>query len=150
VYLPRTGGEQATLGGSVLASPLPVGSGNILVVDDEEIITAMLQAILQGLGYQTTLSNNSLEALSLIEKNPGLFDLIITDMTMPHLTGLELAQKILALKVNLPIILCTGFSELINKEQAHAIGIRAYLTKPVSVRELAMTVHQIIAGEGDS
>ena len=150
VYLPRMDGEQATLGGSVLVSPLPVGSGNILVVDDEEIITAMLQAILQGLGYQTTLSNNSLDALSLIEKNPGLFDLIITDMTMPHLTGLELAQKILALKVNLPIILCTGFSELINKEQAHAIGIRAYLTKPVSVRELAMTVHQIIAGEGDS
>ncbi len=146
VYLPRMGGEQATQGGSVLASPLPVGCGNILVVDDEEIITAMLQAILQGLGYQTTLSNNSLEALSLIEQNPGLFDLIITDMTMPHLTGLELAQKILALKANLPIILCTGFSELINKEQARAIGIRAYLTKPVSVRELAMTMHQILAG----
>jgi PAS domain S-box-containing protein len=148
VYLPRMV-EQPTLGGSLLASPLPVGSGKILVVDDEEIITAMLQAILKGLGYQTTLSNNSLEALALIEQNPDLFDLIITDMTMPHLTGLELAQKVLALKANLPIILCTGFSELINKEQARAIGIRAYLMKPVSVRELAMTVHQILEGEGD-
>ena len=124
----------------------PCGTGRILVVDDEKIITAMLQELLKGLGYQVSVSNDSREALSLIEENPSFFDLLITDMTMPHLTGLELAQQAMAMRADLPVILCTGFSELINKEQSHAIGIRAYLSKPTSVRELALTVHRILAG----
>ena len=144
VYLPRVAAE-SFLGETTLASPLPTGTGQVLVVDDEEIITGMLKAILTGLGYQTTISNNSLEALTLIKDNPAAFELLITDMTMPHLTGLELAQKTLAIRPELPIILCTGFSELINKEQAHAIGIQAYLMKPISVRELAITAHQLLA-----
>ena len=127
--------------------PLPTGTEHVLLVDDEETITDMLRTILTGLGYQVTISGNSLEALALIEHDPALFDLLITDMTMPHLTGLELARKTLAIKPDLPIILCTGFSELINKEQAHAIGIRAYMIKPVSVRELAMTVRQILGNK---
>jgi two-component system, cell cycle sensor histidine kinase and response regulator CckA len=90
--------------------------------------------------------NNSLEALALIEQNPNLFDLLITDMTMSHLAGPELAQKTLSICPELPVILCTGFSELINKEQAHAIGIRAYLMKPVSERELAISVRQVLSG----
>ena len=147
VYLPRVAAE-SFLGGTTLASPLPTGTGQILVVDDEEIITGMLKTILTGLGYQTTISNNSLEALALFKDNPDAFELLITDMTMPHLTGLELAQKTLAIRPELPIILCTGFSELINKEQARAIGIQAYLMKPISVRELAITAHQLLARAG--
>lgn len=149
VYLPRMV-EQAIPSEAEQPAALPCGSGQILVVDDEEIITGLLQELLKGLGYQVTVSNDSRKALALIEQNPALFDLLITDMTMPHLTGLELAQRTLARKAELPVILCTGFSELINKEQAHAIGIRAYLTKPISVRELALTVHRILGGDEES
>ncbi|MBN2232451.1 MAG: response regulator [Deltaproteobacteria bacterium] len=144
VYLPRLP-SQPTPEVAVQASPLPSGQGHILVVDDEEIITILLRKLLERLGYRATAVNDSRMALSLIEAQPSFFDLLITDMTMPHLTGIELARKVLAMKADIPIILCTGFSELINKEQAHAIGIRAYLTKPISVRELALTLHQLLA-----
>ena len=103
-----------------------------------------LKAVLTHLGYQVTVVNDSQEALNLIALAPMAFDLLITDMTMPHLTGLELTTKTLAIRSNLPIILCTGFSELINKEQAHALGIRAYLMKPVSVYELAIAVRKAL------
>ncbi|MFH2121947.1 MAG: response regulator [Pseudomonadota bacterium] len=147
VYLPRVATE-STVGETVPAYPLPTGTEQVLVVDDEAIITDMLQTILTDRGYRVTTCNDSLEALALIEQNPSHFDLIITDMTMPRLTGLELARKMMAIQPTLPIILCTGYSELINKEQAHAIGIRAYLMKPVSVRELAITVRQVLAAKG--
>ena len=150
IYLPRVAAPEPTLDDPMREFPMPTGAEHVLVVDDEETITNMLRTILTGLGYQVTVSGNSLEALALIEHDPALFDLLITDMTMPHLTGLELAQKTLAIKPDLPIILCTGFSELINKEQAHAIGIRAYMIKPVSVRELAMTVRRILGNKAVS
>jgi CheY-like chemotaxis protein len=113
------------------------------VVDDEEAITTMLKTILTHLGYRITVINNSQEALTLIEQTPMAFDLLITDMTMPHLTGFELTQKALAIRADLPVILCTGFSELINKEQAQALGIRAYLMKPVSIHNLGQTVRKV-------
>jgi PAS domain S-box-containing protein len=142
-YLPLIA-EGPTLGNSVFTSPLPTGTERVLVVDDEEAITDMLRRILTHLGYKTTVINNSLVALSLIEQEPMAFDLLITDMTMPHLTGFELAQKALAIRADLPVILCTGFSELINKEQAQALGIRAYLMKPVSIQNLGQTVRTVL------
>ncbi len=146
VYLPRV--AEATTAvlpiGAVSQETIPTGTERLLVVDDEAMITSMLRVILQNLGYQVTISDSSLEALALVEHDPTAFDLLITDMTMPGLTGFELAQKILAIRPDLPIILCTGFSELINKEQAQAMGIRAYLMKPVSVRELAQAVRKAL------
>jgi PAS domain S-box-containing protein len=136
--------EAPALVESVRTSPLPTGSERLLVVDDEEVITTMLKAVLTHLGYQITVTNNSQEALALITDSPAAFDLLITDMTMPQLTGLELTAKALAIRSDLPIILCTGFSELINKEQARAMGIRAYLMKPVSVNELAIAVRKAL------
>ena len=143
VYLPRTA-DQPILDEVTAGFRLPSGQGRILVVDDEQTITAMLRKILEGLGYQATVTNDSREALSLIEAQPSFFDLLITDMTMPYLTGIELAQKAMALNTELPIILCTGFSELINQEQAYAIGIQAYLSKPILIRELALTLHRLL------
>ncbi|MCX5871476.1 MAG: PAS domain S-box protein [Deltaproteobacteria bacterium] len=143
VYLPLMA-EAPTLGESVLTSPLPTGSERLLVVDDEEAITTMFETILTHLGYQITVINNSQMTLALIEQDPMAFDLLLTDMTMPHLTGFELAQKALAIRADLPVILCTGFSELVNKEQAQALGIRAYLMKPVSVQELSQTVRKVL------
>ncbi|MFA6498903.1 MAG: PAS domain S-box protein [Desulfurivibrionaceae bacterium] len=148
VYLPRIA-EVPSFAEAVCSDTIPTGTERVLVVDDEEMISMMLQLILQNLGYQVTYTCNSLEALALIEQDPKAFDLLITDMTMPHLTGFELAQKALAIRPDLPIILCTGFSELLNKEQAQALGIRAYLMKPVSVRELGLAVREVLVGKKD-
>ncbi|MBU4117524.1 MAG: response regulator, partial [Proteobacteria bacterium] len=123
---------------------IPTGTERVLLVDDDEIISTMLQQVLRSLGYQVTSCNNSLDALACIVREPTAFDLLITDMTMPNLTGYQLAQKVLAIRSNLPIILCTGFSELINKEQAQALGIRAYLMKPILVQELGLTVRKVL------
>ncbi len=143
IYLPRIAGTPSFAEG-VSSETISTGTERVLVVDDEEMISIMLQLILQSLGYQVTFSCNSLEALALIAQDPQAFDLLITDMTMPNLTGFELAQKALAIRPDLPIILCTGFSELLNKEQAQALGIRTYLMKPVSVRELGLAVRNTL------
>ncbi len=148
VYLPRVAEAPALATGAICRESIPTGTERLLVVDDEEQITGMLRLILQNLGYRVTACGSSPEALSLLEKDPKAFDLLITDMTMPGLTGCELAKKALALRPDLPVILCTGFSELINKEQAKALGIRAYLTKPVSVRELAQAVRKALMPAG--
>ncbi len=149
VYLPRLA-ETPSFAAAVCSEIIPLGTERLLVVDDEEMISMMLQLILQSLGYQVTVSSDSLEALALITQNPMAFYLLITDMTMPRLTGFELAQKALRLRPDLPIILCTGFSELINKEQAQALGIRAYLLKPVSVRELGQAVRNVLDAKRES
>jgi len=143
VYLPRIA-ETPSLAEAADSETIPTGTERLLVVDDEGVITTMLEVILTHLGYQVTVANNSQEALARIAQDPSAFDLLITDMTMPHLTGLELTTKALAIRSDLPIILCTGFSELINKEQARALGIRAYLMKPVSVYELALAVRKAL------
>ncbi len=148
VYLPRVAETPTLATEAPNKEAIPTGTERLLVVDDEEQITDMLRVILQNLGYQVTISGNSLEALALVAQKPEAFDLLITDMTMPHLTGFELAKKVLALRPDLPIILCTGFSELINREQALALGIRTYLMKPVSVRELAQAVRKTLQPTG--
>jgi CheY-like chemotaxis protein len=143
VYLPKIA-EAPLLAEVVASAPSPTGHERLLVVDDEATITAIFEDILTTLGYQVTVINNSKEALALISEAPASFDLLITDMTMPHMTGLELTTKIQAVRSDLPIILCTGFSELIKREQAHALGIRAYLMKPISLRELALAVRKAL------
>ena len=143
IYLPRIT-ETPAPAETIECEDLPMGTERLLVVDDDEVLAAMLQRMLQPLGYQVRFSCNSLEALALIEQAPMAVDLLITDMTMPHQTGLELTTRVLAIRPELPIILCTGFSDLVNKEQALALGIRAYLTKPVSIRNLALAVRKAL------
>jgi len=143
VYLPRIA-EAPSLAEAVATKPIPTGHERLLVVDDETEITSLLESILTNLGYQVTVINDSEEALARITHTPGAFDLLITDITMPHLNGIELTTKVQAIRPDIPVILCTGYSELIKKEQAHALGIRAYLTKPISLRELAMAVRKAL------
>ena len=139
VYLPRIADTPSSVeAGS--SETVPTGTERVLVVDDEEMIAMMLQLVLQDIGYQVTFSCNSLEALARIEQDPHSLDLLITDMTMPNLTGFELAKKALNIRPDLPIIICTGFSELLNKEEALALGIRGYLMKPVSLSELGQAM----------
>ena len=108
----------------------------MLLVDDESEIINMGRRMLEPLGYRVTVCSDSREALSLIEADPTAYDLIITDQTMPHMTGAELAVKLLALRPELPIILMTGHSDVLTPESTRQIGIRELLTKPIMMRQL--------------
>ena len=116
------------------------GAGHILYVDDEVPITALGREILKSLGYNVTVYNSSIDALEAFRAHPEKFDLVITDMTMPQMTGANMAREMLALRPDLPIILSTGFSEAIDEDEAKKIGIREFLMKPVSVAGLAAAV----------
>ncbi len=125
--------------------PLPQGNGErILVVDDEEAIVQMEEIALRHLGYEVEAFGSSVKALEAFENNPEHFDCIITDQTMPTLTGADLARRLLKIRPNLPIVLCSGFSEAINDEKAHELGIREYIMKPMTTRVLAEAVHRVL------
>ena len=121
------------------------GSGHILFVDDEPMLVEMGQAMLQRLGYEVTVRTSSLEALTTFHNEPHRFDAVVTDQTMPGMTGVELARRMLAVQPQLPIILCTGFSSLISEEQAHLAGIKGFLMKPLTKRELGTLLKQVLA-----
>ncbi len=123
---------------------LPVGKGRILYVDDEEPIAVLGQEMLTSLGYDVTIFLDSREALDAFRAGPQDYDLVITDMTMPNMTGAALSREILNIRPDTPIILTTGFSRRIDGEEAARIGIRAFLMKPVSLSDLARTVKEII------
>jgi CheY-like chemotaxis protein len=119
------------------AGPVPGGKERILFVDDEEILVEMSKEMIDTLGYQTTGAADSRTALELFRSRPDHFDLVITDMTMPHMTGLELSKEIRKLRPDIPIILCTGFNELISEEKARALGIQGFAMKPLNLRHIA-------------
>ncbi|MEN8135621.1 MAG: PAS domain S-box protein [Thermodesulfobacteriota bacterium] len=123
---------------------LPRGNERILAIDDEVAILKMLQIFLENLGYIVTTKVSSVEALEEFRKNPGNFDLIITDQTMPVLTGVDLAKEIAEIKPDLPIILCTGYSSVISEEEAKEVGIQRFAKKPVDVKDLAAMVRQVL------
>jgi len=112
------------------------GTEHIMVVDDEETIVTMERKILERLGYRVTSNTDSIEALREFTDHPEMYDLVITDMTMPHMTGDLLAKKMLDIKPTLPVILCTGFNERISEEKALELGIAKFVMKPVITDEL--------------
>ncbi len=120
------------------------GHGRILLVDDEELLVQLGTDILTSLGYQVEAKTSSIEALETFRHQPDDFALVITDMTMPGLTGKDLARELLAIRPGLPIILCTGFSEFVNEQQADALGIRAFIHKPYSIAGLAEVIHTVL------
>ncbi|OPY83381.1 MAG: Blue-light-activated protein [Syntrophorhabdus sp. PtaU1.Bin153] len=142
VLLPRVEEKSAEIG--IPLEDACTGKERILFVDDEEMIREMGQEILEQLGYTVISTTSSREALSLVENDPSRFDLVITDQTMPGMTGLDLARKILLLRPNLPIILVTGFSHLVSQESVRATGIRAMALKPLTRRELAQVVRKVL------
>jgi PAS domain S-box-containing protein len=129
--------------------PLPLGRERILIVDDEAEIVATLQQMLENLGYRVTALTGGPEALDTFRARPEDFDLVITDQTMPHLTGEELAREMLRLRPDLPIILCTGFSEPVFSENSGDIGIREFIIKPISTRVMAETIRRALASQHD-
>ncbi len=123
---------------------LPRGQGNILFIDDEKPLVQFSKEILEYLGYTVTAKTDSIKALEVFKQTPDLFDLVITDQTMPNMTGLDLATKILAVRPDLPIVLCTGFGTETTEEKARTAGIHTYIKKPLGPRKLARVVDKIL------
>ena len=143
VYLPEIDAGEETLRPHK-KEPLAKGTERILFVDDEPALIDLTKKMLENLGYIVTTRASSIEALELFRNNPDKFDLVITDMTMPAMTGDQLAQKIMDIRHDIPIILCTGYSEHITEERAKRIGIREFVMKPLVVRQLAITIRNTL------
>jgi CheY-like chemotaxis protein len=120
------------------------GKERILLIDDEQQIIDIERQILERLGYTVTSKTDSQEALEEFAAQPDHFDLVITDMTMPKMTGDQLAQRMMDIKPQIPVILCTGFNEAISEEKALAMGIDKFVMKPVVKDELASTIRKVL------
>ncbi len=142
VYLPALGHRIE----SVEAPPetVPEGSERVLFVDDEEILMEMGRDMLEDLGYQVTTAPNGVKALEIFRSRCDQFDLLITDMTMPAMTGADLSREVLKVRPDIPIILCTGFSEIITEEKAKELGIREFLMKPITMKHLAEVIRRVL------
>jgi len=125
--------------------PFPMGRGeNILFIDDEQALVDIGKKMLEYLGYKVSVRTSSIEALELFRAKGGQFDLVITDMTMPNMTGDKLAREIMRIRPGIPIILCTGFSEHISEEKAKEMGIREFVMKPLVMGDLARTIRRVL------
>jgi PAS domain S-box-containing protein len=122
----------------------PMGQGRILFVDDEVLLAEMGKDMLERLGYTVTAHNHSIEAMDEFLEDPTKFDLVITDQTMPGLTGTDLARRMLTTRPDLPIILCTGFSHVIDEEAAKALGIKEFTFKPVTKASIGLLIRKLI------
>jgi nitrogen-specific signal transduction histidine kinase len=125
---------------------LPQGYERILFIDDEEMLVDLGSEMLKKLGYRVESTTNPIRGIEIFRKRPDGFDLVITDMTMPQITGDELAVKLMKIKPDIPIILCTGYNERINEEKAKKLGIRAFQMKPLVMRELAEKIRKVLDG----
>lgn len=142
VYLPTL---EESLPDQLPTEQLPLtGSEKILIVDDEPTLSSLMGRFLKQYSYQTTCLNDSRKALELLEKNPNHFDLIITDHSMPYLTGLQLSRKVLKLRPEIPIILVSGYSHAVSPEKAKAEGVREFIFKPFDQKQLCQTVREVL------
>ncbi len=124
--------------------PVQGGTERILFVDDEETILIMEKRILERLGYQVTSRTSSIEALEAFRANPDTFDLVITDMAMPNMPGDKLAVELTKIRPDIPVLLCTGFSETMSKEKAASLGINGFLLKPIVMKDLAIKIREVL------
>jgi CheY-like chemotaxis protein len=144
ILLPVTQNHQPADNNQILLEDLPSGTEHILYVDDEALIVEIYEGMLKHLGYDVTAMTSSIEAWRLFETQPHRFDLVITDMTMPQLTGDVLSARILKLRPDIPIILYTGYSDRLSQQQANIMGIKKYLKKPVVIQQLAGAIRETL------
>jgi CheY-like chemotaxis protein len=126
---------------------LPRGTERILLIDDEPSLTRLGKQMLERIGYEVTAHTDSRAALELVEADPDRFDAVITDQTMPDLTGTALAGELAALRCELPVIICTGNGDRRHEEEARRVGVKAFVRKPYSERTLADVVRSVLDGE---
>ncbi|MBA7556230.1 Sensor kinase CckA [subsurface metagenome] len=146
VYLPRIDNPSETPDISAAESS-PTGTEHILLVDDEEAIARMLERMLMRLGYRVTARTGSVEALEAFRSKPENFDLVIADITMPNMSGIDLSEELLRIRADIPIVLCTGFSETVSREKAIAVGVRDYIMKPFVSSRIAATIRRVLDKE---
>jgi CheY-like chemotaxis protein len=144
VYLPLMEKSQELESEKEKITPLPTGTEHILLVDDEKAIVHLEKQMLERLGYQTSVFTGSRDALAAFITEPSRFDLVITDMNMPNMNGMQLAAELTAIRPDIPIILCTGFSERIDNQKAEAQGVRGLLMKPLGIKDLALKVREVL------
>lgn len=144
VYLPEEVKENNDSPIAVLKDGLPHGQERIMVVDDEPEIVTLTKKMLERLGYRVTVCDSSEEAWKRLQSEPDAFDLLLTDMTMPKLTGIELAQRYISIKPDAAVVICTGFSGIVNEEKAKTLGVKEFLMKPVLLQDLAQGVRRAL------
>ena len=127
-----------------VVTPLPTGNERILLVDDEKALAELGKKMLKRFGYEVTAKTSSLEALETFRAQPHRYDLVVTDMTMPNMTGAALSRELLRIRPDIPIILCTGYSEIITEDKAKEMGIDSLVMKPFALREVAETVRRAL------
>jgi PAS domain S-box-containing protein len=136
--------ESAATGDLSLEKPIPMGSESILFVDDETMIVDIGKSMLESLGYRVVANGSAIEALETFSNNPDSFDLVVTDMIMPKMTGLDLAEKIIRIRPNIPIVLCTGFGVTISEEKSIRHGVRDIIFKPILRRDMAAAIRKVL------
>jgi two-component system, cell cycle sensor histidine kinase and response regulator CckA len=144
IYLPVAGKQE--IHHEIASEPLSSGTERILFVDDEAPIADAGGQILERLGYSVTTRTSSVEALELFRSKPNDFDLVITDMTMPNMTGDTLSVELMKIRPGIPVILCTGYSKKITDKAASAMGIKGFAYKPIVKADLARTVREVLDG----
>ncbi|MDH5302366.1 MAG: response regulator [Gammaproteobacteria bacterium] len=120
-------------------------AGKILIIDDERSVANFLTELFEIRGYDPVVFYDSKLAMQAFEQDPDSFDLVVTDQTMPAVTGAELSMKILSIRPGLPIILCTGYSEAVNEEIALGLGVRHYINKPIDIDDLLEKVDSLVS-----
>ena len=142
VYLPLVDTE--ILDHDDTTSDIQRGTESLLIVDDEKAAVDISCKMFEKLGYRVTAITSSIEALEVFRNNPENFDLVITDMTMPNMTGEDMAKEIMSIKPGIPVILCTGFSDKIDEKKAKAMGIACFIMKPIIISEIAKNIREVL------
>lgn len=142
VYLPVVQDMEET--NETEEDALAKGWGHILFVDDEPALVDIGGLLLKELGYNVTTRTSGIEALEAFKSNPDKFDLVLTDMTMPRMTGERLAREILSIRKEIPIIISTGFSSSMTEKKALKLGAKGFLMKPFVLSELAKVIRNVL------
>jgi signal transduction histidine kinase/ActR/RegA family two-component response regulator len=148
VFFPRIRGKATPEARGL--SPFPLGNERILFVDDEKALVDIGVQLLEHLGYRVVARTSSIEALEAFRNQPEKFDLVVSDQTMPNMTGEMLAKELIRIRPDIPIVLCTGYSEMISEEKATALGIKKLIMKPILMREISQTIRQILDQEDNT
>jgi len=149
IYLPLAEKDAEALPDEKFETLRATGNEHILLVDDEEVIIELEYNMLNRFGYRVTACRNGVEALKVFTENPKGFDLVISDLNMPDMAGDQLAREMLAIRADIPIIICTGFSEKIGLNEARAIGVKEFLMKPIAASEMSRKVRKVLDAEGE-
>ena len=147
VFWPIAAGRSVAVPARQIEEPMRGGTETVLIVDDEPFIVELGKEFLEGLGYRVIMKTSSIEALKAFQAEPGKFDLVIADQTMPLMTGVQLTRELKKIRPTLPVILCTGFSDAVNEENYKMYGVDAFLMKPLSHKELSAAVCKVLGNQ---